>query len=53
MKLPFIDIHIVKGRNVITDGQLKEKAESKYIQNKQVGHLLDKIEHLKELLRNK
>lgn len=53
MKLPFVDIHIVRGRNVVKDGQLEERKRSKHIQDRQVANLLDKIEHLKELLRQK
>ena len=53
MKLPFLDIHIVRGRNVMTDGQLKEQKHKDYVRNKQTSLLLDKIDHLKGLLRQK
>ena len=60
MKLPYFDIHIVKGRNVVDDGQLKEQTEHEKeqeykdkLRNKMVEKLLDKIEHLKGLLNPK
>jgi len=53
MKLPYFDIHIVRGRNVVTDEKLAEQEKTRKIRNKSTEHLLDKIEHLKELLKNK
>lgn len=53
MKLPFIDIHIVRGRNVVTDGQLKEAEETNDLRNRKVVVLMDKIEHLKKLLKDR
>lgn len=61
MKLPYFDIHIVKGRNVVTEAQLergrcennlrndqlKEYERKNTLRNKMVEKLLDKIEHLK------
>ena len=51
MKLPFIDIHIVKGRNVITDKQLDEQAEKKIVQNKVVASLLHENLQLKDIVK--
>lgn len=53
MKLPFFDIHIAKGRNVVTDGQLKNQEYKNKLRNKMVENLLEKIEHLKGLLKEK
>lgn len=60
MKLPFIDIHIVKGSYVLTDedlinlaDEMKEQKAKNKLRNKMVEKLLDKIEHLKEQLRQK
>lgn len=67
MKIPYFDIHIVKGRNVVTEAQLergkrengvrndqlKEYERKNNLRNKMMEKLLDKIEHLKGLLRGK
>lgn len=60
MKLPFVDIHLIKGRNVLTDEQLcltvsglKAQEEMNDLRNRKMAVLLDKIEHLKGLLRQK
>jgi hypothetical protein len=51
MKLPFLDVHIVRGKNVVTEAQLKKGEYENNLRNKMVQNLLDKIEHLKGLLR--
>jgi hypothetical protein len=53
MKLPFIDIHIVRGRNVVTDEKLVEQEKTKKLRDKTVSNLLDKIDHLKGLLKER
>jgi len=53
MKLPYLDIHIVRGRNVVTDEKLAVQEKTRKIRNKGTEHLLDKIQHLKDLLRDK
>ncbi len=53
MKLPFIDIHIVKGRNVVTEEQLERGKRENDLRNKMVKKLLDQIGQLKEQLRQK
>ena len=51
MKLPFIDIHIVRGRNVVTDKQLDEQAKKHIVRNKVVANLLHENLQLKDIVK--
>ena len=53
MKIPFLDLYVVRGKNVLTDVQLKEIDYRNKMRNIKTAKLLDKIEHLKLKLKNK
>jgi len=53
MKIPLLDIYIVRGKNFISNEKKKEMLETQYIRNKQCLNLIEENYKLKEQLRLK
>jgi hypothetical protein len=53
MKLPFLDLHIVRGKNVVSDEKLKRQREDNYIRNRVTSNLLHEMNRLRGLAKKK